>query len=213
MESKQQTSLKSQLLEAHMKRYDDYHLYLVERLMSLLDYDRWWDRGRLHAHPDQMRQELLRLSANAIDALCNAFLHLRGQLLLAGYNLGGFKTTIKSSESLRTLLEDPYFDLRVLMYNTQLTNDPLVRDFPTEAAKDVLCQIDYSTALRAGWSEVRQERVLAELKRLSLVCLFSLYEALLSERDYWFGGFEINGLQVLTRPHNDALTAARELIL
>jgi len=83
------------------------------------------------------------------------------------------------------------------------------RDFKEELIRDILCQIDYQSALRKKTVEMNQEDLAGELQRLSTRALMSWYEAFLHIRgELMFAGYELNGFKVLNQPFD----AIRELM-
>lgn len=74
-------------------------------------------------------------------------------------------------------------------------------DFKEEVIKDILCQIDYQSAVRNNAVEMDEEELSQELRRLSTRALLSWYAAFLHIRaELMFAGYELNGFTILNRP-------------
>jgi hypothetical protein len=74
-------------------------------------------------------------------------------------------------------------------------------DFKEELIRDILCQIDYQSALRKKTVQLDQAELTQELRQLSTRALMSWYEAFLNIRsELMFAGYELNGFKVLDRP-------------
>ncbi len=85
--------------------------------------------------------------------------------------------------------------------NTHLLDWENDRCFKRDLIKDILCQIDYQAALRAGAVDLPEEELAQEMDKLSTRALLNWYEAFLHIRsELMFAGYELNGLKVLDRP-------------
>lgn len=83
------------------------------------------------------------------------------------------------------------------------------QDFKEELIKDILCQIDYQSAVRHKVVNMSEEELAQELRRLSTRALIAWYEAYLHIRsELMFAGYELNGFKVLHKPFD----AIRKLI-
>ena len=75
------------------------------------------------------------------------------------------------------------------------------RDFKEELIKDILCQVDYQSALRKNAVAMNQAELAEELRRLSTRALMAWYEAFLHiRRELMFSGYDLHGFKVLNRP-------------
>ena len=97
----------------HDKFKDD----IIKDILNQIDYQAANSRGIVDVSTKDMAEDLKCLSTRTLVAWYEAYLHIRGELMFAGYELNGLKVMDRPADEVNKLLEkDPDFDLQKYIF-------------------------------------------------------------------------------------------------
>ncbi len=86
--------------------------HIIQDILEQIDYERFCEKKNLDE--TELREELQILSEQALLSWYFAFIAMRNDLVLAGYNLNGFKPM--EEEKVREYLKSPDFQIEKVMF-------------------------------------------------------------------------------------------------
>ncbi len=90
---------------------------VIQDILNQVDYQAALNRGVVDLDTREIAAELQQLSTRALVAWYEAFLHIRSELMFAGYELNGFRVLDRPADAIRKLMEaDPNFDIRQYIF-------------------------------------------------------------------------------------------------
>lgn len=90
---------------------------VIKDIFFQIDYQSAVRNQAVEMTQEELAQELRRLSTRALLSWYEAFLHIRAELMFAGYELNGFKILNRPFDAIHKLIEkDPYFDIRQYIF-------------------------------------------------------------------------------------------------
>ncbi len=90
---------------------------LIQDILCQIDYQAALRARVVDMSCEEMEAELDKLSTRALLNWYEAFLHIRSELMFAGYELNGLKVLDRPIDSIKKLMEnDPNFDLKQYIF-------------------------------------------------------------------------------------------------
>jgi len=95
----------------------DFKEEVIKDILYQLDYQAALRNKAVELNQEELIQELRRLSTRALLSWYQAFLHIRGELMFAGYELHGFKILNRPFDAIHQLIDsDPNFDIKQYIF-------------------------------------------------------------------------------------------------